>query len=91
MITDIEFTVYRKEVELKIDEADISASLTFGLEAFFEALRGIEDDPDMQDLARHIVENRAEFEWVGKDDEHSVFKNEAEYNDWMEKLKAVME
>ena len=90
MITDMEFTVYRKEVELKIDEADISASFTFGLEAFFEALRGIEDDPDMQDLVRHIVEERAEFEWVGKDEDRSVFKNEAEYNDWMEKFKAVM-
>ena len=90
MITDIEFTVYRKEVELKIDEADMDASFTFGLEAFFEALRGIEDDPDMQDFVRHVVENRAEFEYVGKDEEHSVFKNEAEYNDWMEKLRAVM-
>ena len=90
MITDIEFTIYRKYVEMRMDEADFTANLDLGLEAFFEALRGIEDDPDMQDLVRHIVENRAEFEWVGKDDEHSVFKNEAEYNDWMEKFKAVM-
>ena len=91
MITDIEFTIYREYVEMRMDEADFTANLDLGLEAFFEALRGIEDDPDMQDLVRHIVESRAEFEWVGKDDEHSVFKNEAEYNDWMEKLKAVME
>lgn len=90
MITDMEFSVYRKEVELRVDEADISATLTFGLEAFFEALRDIRDDPDMQDLVRQVVEERAEFEWVGKDEASSVFKNEAEYNDWMEKFKAVM-
>ena len=90
MITDMEFTIYRNCVEMKMDEADFTASLDLGLEAFMEALRGIEDEPDMQDLVRHIVENRAEYEWVGKDEAHSVFKNEAEYNDWMEKLKAVM-
>lgn len=90
MITDIEFTVYRKYVEMKMDEADFNVSLDLGLEAFMEALRGIEDDPDMQDFVRHIVEEKAEYEWVAKDEAHSVFKNEAEYNNWMEKLKAVM-
>lgn len=90
MITDIEFTIYRKYVEMRMDEADFTANLDLDLEAFMEALRDIEDDPDMKDFVRHVVESRAEYEWVGKDEEHSVFKNEAEYNDWMEKFRAVM-
>ena len=90
MITGIEFEIYRNGLTMKLDECEFDASFNLGLPAFIEALEDVKDDPDILQFIRETCEDRIIYEYEAKDEKHSVFKSEAEYNDFLEKFRKVM-